>query len=169
MGVLIIVIILAAIVGAVVWNHRNANLAQEGVRFKVRQPLATVVSAIDSEFCVGAKAKTRSALSVVTVTRSGGNSFRTTTKLGDVGHISVEATSDGGSVVEAATDQLFVGADTRSVEGCGGCYTAISATIVSGLWRLLGISPNGGKIHRFQQRVEGRVTRRLQKQTRSSG
>ena len=159
MGVLIVVLIIVAAVGGVVWTHACASEARAGVGFDLPASPDLVVDAINRAFCAGATAKAKGMFSTASATQQSAYRFQTTTRLGDVGHITVRPGGTG-SRVEAAIDQLFVGAKTMG--GNQGLW-GLSKAIVNGLYEMLRITPSAGKLDRFQKRIEGRLHKQLAK------
>src|SRR5688572_8995639 len=108
MSTLVVLLAIAAVIGAVVWNHRNQGVAMGGYEFDVPSPPREVVGAISAAYCGGARAALKGFISRVGVAPNGGSTFRTSTKIGDAGLIEVHPT-DQGSRVHAHTTELAIG------------------------------------------------------------
>lgn len=139
MGTLIAILVVAAIIGGIVWNKRNAAAAMAGVEFDVPAAPAQVVGAINGAFNVGAAAKLKSAFGGIRVGGGGGNTFRYESKIGDVGRIQVSPGGTG-SKVRAVTDELYVGSHPKSHSRSRGIWGLASA-MSHGIYKLLGITP----------------------------
>ena len=163
MTVLIVILVIAAIVGGVWLNHQNAAKALEGVSFVVPQPPSVVVSALHRTHNQGAAAKLKGAFSGVSVTPLGGTSFATASKGGDQGEISV-STDSNGSLVSARALSLHVGVPLRQLNHRGGIW-GLSVRISHVVYKLLGITPTSAKFKRWQNGLEGRITKAVAKQT----
>ena len=158
MGTFIFILIVAALIGGVIWNHRNASAAMTAVEFLVETTPEQTRAAIARSHCNGPKAALRKFVTRVKVTPAGPGSFEFGTKIGDVGSIEVRAEA-GGSVVTAVTDELYVGAhpSLRAKDG----FLAIGFALTHGIYKLLDITPYAIKMKRFQNGLEGRVRREL--------
>lgn len=157
---LVLVLVVAALAGGVVWNHRTAAEAREGVEFYVDAPPGAVAEAVRTCYCAGAKATLKSVLSRMTVQQAGAHSFTAQSSIGDSGAIDVAPQGDG-SVVRAWTTSLYVGAPPAT-RGRSGIYGLASA-ITHGIYVALGLTPNAGKMKRFQRAVERKVAAQLRK------
>jgi hypothetical protein len=162
MGTLIGILAIAALIGVVVWNHLNASAAHRGVSFTVPEPLDQVIAAIHASYLGGAKSKVRTMVGGVIVTPADRSSFRTSTKIGDLGEIRVSPVDGGGSRIEASTSELYVGTHPKSHFRSGGLWT-LAAALAHGIYKMLGIAPNAAKMKRFQQRIELRVCKHIQR------
>jgi hypothetical protein len=162
--ILLIVLVIAALVGAVLWNKRNAAAATEGVRFTVAAPPQVVTDALRDAHCGEAKAMTRSALSGIRVTPVSPTSFRADSRLGDVASIEVQP-HGGGSLVTASADELYVGSPP-SVQFRSGVMGLLAA-VMHRVNTVLGVSPGAAGLKRFQNGHEGRINRQLQRSARS--
>jgi hypothetical protein len=132
MEALIAILVVAAIIGAIVWNKRNAAAAMAGVEFHVPASPTEVSGAINSAFNVGAGAKLRSLVGGIRL-RGGGSLFRFESKVGDVGRI--ELTPNGnGTNVRAVTDELMWGA----------IRARIPAVVGAGRWRVHSLTRSTG-------------------------
>lgn len=158
MGSLILVLGVVAVIGGVIWNHKTSEAAMGGVEFTTPEPPDVVCGAIFTMYCGGAKAKVKSALSGIKVTGAGPNAFRFVTKLGDEGEVSVNS-QGAGSVVEAHTNELYVGTHPKTHAKSG--WFGLAAAIVHRIYKLLGIAPYAAKMKRFQHALEGRIARQL--------
>ena len=155
MGTFIFLLIIAALVGGVFWNHRSAASAREGVSFVVPHPPAAVAAAIDRGHNKGAVAAIRSGFGGVSVTSLGPTSFGTSTKIGDSGEISVRQDPTGSLVSVRALD-LYIGSHPMT-------HNMRFSAVTHGLARTLGIAPSAAKIKRWQRGLEGRVSKSLAK------
>jgi hypothetical protein len=160
MGTVVAILIVAAIVGAVVWNKRNAGAAMAGVEFSVPATPAEVSAAIHSAFNVGAGAKLKNAFSGIRVGGSG-NSYRFESKIGDTGRIQLAA-NGGGTKVSAATDELYVGSHPKSHSRSSGIW-GLATAMTHGIYKLLGVTPGAAKMKRFQHGLESKVAKQLRK------
>ena len=160
MGTVVVVLIVAAIVGAVVWNKRNAGAAMAGVEFSVPATQAEVSAAIHSAFSVGAGAKLKNAFSGVRVGGSG-NSYRFESKIGDVGQIKL-VSSGNATKVSAATDELYVGSHPKGHSRSNGIW-GFATAMAHGIYRILGITPGAAKMKRFQLGLEDKISKQLRK------
>ena len=160
------ILVVAALVGAVVWNKRNAAAAMTGVEFHVPASPDEVAGAIYGAFNVGSGAKLRSLVSGVRLSGGGGNTFRFESKIGDVGRIELSP-DGGGTTVQAVTDELYVGSHpTTHSRGRG--YWAFGSAMTHAIFKMLGITPNAAKMKRFQLGLEGKIATQLRKATRSN-
>ena len=165
MEALIAILVVAAIIGAIVWNKRNAAAAMAGVEFHVPASPTDVSAAINSAFNVGAGAKLRSLVGGIRL-RGGGSLFRFESKVGDVGRI--ELTPNGnGTNVRAVTDELYVGSHP-STHSRGRGYWALASALTQAIYRAIGVTPGAAKMKRFQWGLESKVAAQLRKSTRSS-
>lgn len=73
--ILVVVLVVAALGGAVYWNKQTSASAMQGVEFAVDASPQEVAQAIRAAYCDGAKAKMKSVLSRMTVTPAGAYSF----------------------------------------------------------------------------------------------
>jgi hypothetical protein len=165
MGVVIVVLVIGALVGAVVWNHRNAALAMAGQQFHVADGTDAVTRAIGDAYCGGAKATMKALVSRLTVTPAGPSSFRVTSKIGDAGHINVRPGPKGGSTVEASTDELYVGSHPMTHSRRPGLW-GLSSALTHVIYKAVGITPNAARMKRFQRGIERQVNIRLRRQSR---
>jgi hypothetical protein len=160
------ILVVAAIVGAIVWNKRNAAAAMAGVEFHVPASPNEVSAAIYHAFNVGASAKLRSLVSGIRLS-GGGNSFRFESKIGDVGRIELSL-NGGGTTVQAVTDELYVGSHPMT-HSRGRGYWAMASALTHGIYKLIGITPSAAKMKRFQAGLEGKIATQLRKAMHSSG
>jgi hypothetical protein len=158
MATFIGLLVVAALVGAVVWNKRNASAAMDGVAFVLPASPTEVAAAIASAFNVGAAAKLKGMIEGVRVLGSG-QSFRYESRIGDVGRLELNA-NGGGTEVRAATTQLYVGTHPRSHSRGGGLWSTASA-LAHGIYKVLGVTPGAARMKRFQRRLEARVAKQL--------
>lgn len=157
MGAFIGILIVAALIGMVVWNHKNAEAAMNGVEFGTAQSPHEVCAAISAAYCGGAKAKAKSVLSGVKVQPLAGSAFALSTKIGDEGRIEVLQGQGSGAVVRAAATSLYVGSHPKGHFKSG--WLGLSARIGHGIYKVLGITPNAAKMKRFVNGIEGRVAK----------
>ena len=164
MEALIGLLALAAIIGAIMWNKRNAAAAMEGVSFHVPAPPGEVSSAIKGSFNVGAAAKLKSIVGGIRV-GGGGQSFRFESKIGDIGRI--QLSEDGQKTkVFAVTDELYVGSHPKAHSRGRGLWATASA-LTHVIYKLLGITPGAAKMKRFQAGLEAKIAKQLRKAARS--
>jgi hypothetical protein len=159
-GAVIVILAIAAVVGMILWNHRNRGIAQAGVEFVVPAPGEVVVDVVRSSYCGGTKATAKRLLSGLTVTSSGATSFRYASRIGDEGVIEVVAQQAGTALVRARATSLYVGSHPMTHSrraGLWGFCTAIS----HGIYVLLGITPNAAKAKRFHNSLQRRVQRQI--------
>lgn len=164
MGTLIAVLAIAAVIGAVVWNHKNQSEAMEGHEFEIASPTDVVVGAITAAYCSGARAAFKGFMSRVAVTPNGGTTFRTSTKIGDVGLIEVRPTRDG-SQVHAHTTELTIGSHPMTYSTRSSLW-GFSSRLTHVIYKILGISMNAARMKRFQRSVERQVNRQLRRSAR---
>ena len=84
-------------------------------------------------------------------------------KLGDIGSISLSA-ANGGTEILAQTDELYVGSHPSSQFKKG--IAGIAASITHTFAKVCGFSPGAGRMKKFQTGLGSKVSRRLAK-TRS--
>jgi hypothetical protein len=161
MGGLIAVLAIAAAIGAVVWNHKNQSDAMEGHAFEIPSPTNAVVGAITAAYCSGARAAVKGFISRITVTPNGGSTFRTSTKIGDVGLIEVRP-SQNGSQVHAHTTELTIGGHPMAYSTRSSLW-GFSSRLAHVIYKILGISVNAARMKRFQRSVERQVNRQLRR------
>ena len=165
MEALIGILVVAAIIGAIVWNKRNAAAAMAGVEFHVPDSPTGVSAAINGAFNVGASAKLRSLVGGIRLS-GGGNLFRFESKIGDVGRIELSPNGSG-TTVQAVTDELYVGSHPMTHSRGRGLWATASA-LTHGIYKLIGVTPGAAKMKRSQLGLEGKIARQLGKATRSS-
>ena len=165
MGTLLVVLVVAAIVWGVILNHRNSEVAMEGVEFEAPEAPPVVMSAIRALYVAGGKAKVKSLVTGVTVTPSGADRFKVATKLDDFGEIVVLPFA-GGSRVRARTTELYVGTHPKTHIRSG--WMGASARILHGVFKLLSIAPSAAKMKKLQLQLEGRVARQLGREVETS-
>ena len=158
MDTLIVIMVIGVVVGAIVWNKRNANVAATGVEFHVPAELSAVSAAIHTTYNVGTFAKLTGFAAGIRVT-GGDGSFRFESRIGDTGHIELTPSRDG-TRVRAATDSLYVGAHPRTISQRSS-FWALASRLGHASYVLLGIAPNAAKMKRFQRSIERKVTRKL--------
>jgi hypothetical protein len=162
MGTFVFILVLAAIVGAVVWNHRNKSAAADGVEFAVPEPPQAVAAAIASLYCQGARAVVKKAFSRISVTQVSAGGFVFGTKLGDEGQIEVHPGQGGGSIVRASTSTLYIGSSYRPRFGT--TLMIIAAAITNMLFLMLRLAPFAARMKRFQCGLEHRIARQVGRQ-----
>ena len=163
MGVLITILIIAALAGGVWWNHQNAKKAVEGVSFVVPYPPSAVAAALDRAHNQGAMAAIRGTFGGVSVSALGPSGFATNSKMGDSGEISISR-DPAGSLVAARALSLYVGMPPKQLNHRGGIW-GMSVNMSHGIYKLLGITPGSAKLKRWQNGLEGRLTKTLAKAT----
>jgi hypothetical protein len=161
MGALITVLAIAAVIGAVVWNHKNQSEAMAGHAFEVASPVDVVAGAIRAAYCGGARAALKGFIGRVAVTPNGGSTFRTSTKIGDVGLIEVRSTRNG-SQVRAHTTELTIGSHPMTYSNRSSLW-GFSSRLTHVVYKVLGISVNAARMKRFQRSVERQVSRQLRR------
>ena len=135
-----------ALVGAVIWNHRNATIATDGIQFEVPVPAGSVARTITSIYGGGTRSAARKVLWGIDVTASGGNSFVYRSRIGDEG--TIEVTGNGsGCRVRAYARSLYVGSHPMTHSGRGGLW-GFSSYLTHGIYRVLGITPSAAKLKR---------------------
>lgn len=160
MGTVVAILIVAGIIGAVVWNKRNAGAAMAGVEFSVPAKPAEVSAAIHSAFNVGAGAKLKNAFSGIRVGGSG-SAYRFESKIGDTGRINLSSNGTG-TKVSAVTDELYVGSHPKSHSRSSGIW-GLATAMTHGIYKILGITPGAAKMKRFQLGLEGKVVKQMRK------
>lgn len=159
METLIWILVLAAIAGAVFWNHKNGEMAMQGVEFDIPAPVDEVVLAIWSAHSGSVKAKAKARLYGVTVARNGEASFEVKTKLDDIGRIEVEESGDGLSSVRAFTDELYIG--THPVAHWRSGIMGLASRLTHTTFKVLGVAPNAARLKRFQNSLQGRLMKQM--------
>lgn len=162
MEIFVLMVVVLALLGAIVWNKRNAALAEEGVQFRVAAPPEAVSRAVQNGHSGSVRAAAQRLLSGVTVTDVGGGSFRTDSRFGDHGVIEIRPDASG-STVHARTVELYRGSPP-SLLGRGGLF-GLGALIVHRVYVLIGICPSAARMKRMQQGIEGRVLKELRRTT----
>jgi len=155
----VLILIVAALVGGVVWHHHTKSVAAAGVEFSVPEPPDRVVRAISDAYCQGTKAILKSALSRITVKQSGPASFHFSSRLGDTGQVDIVAASGNAAIVRARTTEFFIGTPPAARFRKG--ILGLSSWITHGIYTMLGIAPHAVKMKRFQRGLERRVQRQL--------
>lgn len=163
MGALIVLLAIAAVIGAVVWNHKNQSEAMAGHEFEVASPANVVVAAITAAYCGGTRAALKGFITRVSVTPNGASTFRTSTKIGDAGLIEVRPTQNG-SHVHAHTTELHVGGHPMTYSNRSTLW-GLSSRLAHVIYRILGISVNAARMKRLQRSVENQVNRQLRRAT----
>lgn len=160
MEIVVLLLVVLALVGGVMWNKRNAALALEGVEFTVTAPPDAVTRAIRDAYCGGAMAMAKRLIGGVGVTDTGGGTFRVESRIGDQAVIEVHP-GGAGSTVRAHTVELYVGSPP-SLLGKGGLW-GLGAIITHRINVAIGICPNAARMKRMQQGVEGRVLKSMRR------
>lgn len=160
--IVVLLVVVLALVGGIMWNKRNAALALEGITFTVEAPPDAVVRTIHEAYCGGAMAMAKRLIGGVSVTETGGGTFRVDSRIGDRAVIEVQPRG-AGSTVRAHTVELYVGSPPALL-GKGGLW-GLSAAIVHRINVAIGISPNAARMKRMQQGVQGRVLKGLRRST----
>lgn len=162
---LLMVAAVAAVVGAVMWNHKNQAHARAGHRFEVPAPPDAVTLAIGNAYCSGGRAAVKGLVTRVRVTPSGPSDFRVSTKIGDGGRIEVRP-SRSGSVVHAYATELHIGGHPMTVSQRSSLW-GLASRLGDLLYTVLGISVNAARMKHFQRRVENQVGRQLRRASAS--
>jgi hypothetical protein len=161
MEFLIVVVVVAVIGGAAYWNHQTAAVALEGVEFHVDAPPSVVHDAVRAAYCAGgAKAVLKTLVSRMTVTPSGAHAFLTQSAIGDAGTIEIFAQGSG-TTVRARATELYVGTPPATHFRSG--LMGVSARILHGVYKMLGIAPHAAKMKRFHVGVERKVAAAMRK------
>lgn len=163
MGILITILIIAALVGGIWWNHQNAKKAMEGVSFVVPYPPSAVAAAIDPAHNQGAMAALRGTFGGMSVSSLGPSGFATNSKMGDSGEIAISRDA-AGSLVTARALELYVGMPPKQLNHNGGIW-GLSVNICHGIYRMLGVTPGSAKVKRWQNGLESRVNKAIAKAT----
>jgi hypothetical protein len=163
MGTVIALLVIAALVGGVIWNHRNKAAAFEGVEFELPEPPAAVSATISALYCDGAKAVLKRALSRITVSPVGLGGFNFGTKLGDQGQIEVHP-SGSGSRVRVQTSELYIGSGHHRMETG---IKALSYAIVHLMCLMLRLAPYAANMKRFQRGLERKLVKKAARQISS--
>lgn len=164
MSIVITILVIAALVGGVWWNHRLAAEAMEGVSFVIPYPPSVVADAIQRAHNQGAMAAIRGHFTGVSVEPLGPTGFATNSKMGDTGEISI-SNDPAGSLVQARALSLYVGMPPRHLNTTSTGIWAISVSISHGIYKMLGITPGCGRMKRWQKGLEGRITKVLARAT----
>lgn len=156
MGAVVGVLVVAALIGLVVWNKKTAGEAMAGVEFGRPESQPEVAAAVQAALCGGMKGT----FSGVKVRPGAGGVFLAETKLGDQGRIEVRPGAMTGAIVKAETVSLYVGNPMKQPRGG---FMAIGWAITHGIYRLIGVTPYAAKMKRFQKGIEGRVAKQFRK------
>jgi hypothetical protein len=151
----------AAVFGMVVWNHKNAEEALEGIEFELREKPDQVIAALHNALCGGTKARVKSMVSGLKVTPTGHGKFHFESRIGDEGEIEVRSSREFGTVVKAYTTELYVGTHPSSHFKSG--FYHLAARMAHFIYKLLGIAPNAARMKRFQLALQDKVARQLYK------
>ncbi|HEY8524052.1 MAG TPA: hypothetical protein VIL48_03750 [Acidimicrobiales bacterium] len=162
MVAVIAVLVVGVLVAAVLWNRRNAARAMAGERFELDHSVDEVSRALAEAYCSGGNAALNGFARRFTVAPVKASSFRVTSAIGDVGHIRVRPSPGGGTVVEASTDELYIGRQPMVRPRRPGPW-ALSNAVVHVTYRALGITPNAGRMKRFQRSVGRHLTHQLER------
>jgi len=160
MGTVIALLVVAALVGGVIWNHRNKSAAFEGVEFQLSEPPSAVAAAITALYCSGARAVVKRVFSRVTVIPVGAGGFTFGTKLGDQGQIEVHP-SGSGSRVRVQTSELYIGSGHHRTETG---IKALSYAIVHLMFLMLRVAPYAANMKRFQRGLEHKLVKQTSRQ-----
>ena len=151
-GVVVFILVVAALVAAVWWNKVHARNALRGCEFAVPMSPEGVSAALAERYCSGgARNALRSTFSGVKVQRAGALRFEYVTKVGDHGTVTIRPQASG-AVVSASADKLFVGTPVKMRPKSG--VFALSAAMTSGIYKILGITPGAAKVCAFHKRLE---------------
>lgn len=162
----IVILVVAALAGSVVWHHRTKARAIEGIEFSADTPPDGAVRAISNAYCQGTKAFLRGTLTRMTVRQTESFTFHFSTRLGDVGQIEVLPGPQNTSIVRAATTELYIGSHPSLHFRRG--ILSLSAYLTNGIYKMLGIAPYAVKMKRFQSGLERQVSRQLEKASRQA-
>lgn len=136
MEVVVGLLVVAALVGGVVLNHKSSNAAMAGVEFSLSASPVAVAAAVNAAYCGGAKAKAKAFIGGVTVRPLATSAFLFDTKIGDTGRIEVRPAHGSGSSVRACATDLYVGSHPKGHFRSG--LMGFSARIVHGIYNCLG-------------------------------
>ncbi|MCT2588275.1 hypothetical protein [Actinophytocola gossypii] len=161
MEAVIVLLVVAAVVGGVIWNHRNKSAAFEGVEFRISEPPAAVAAAVAALYCRGAKAVVKSAFSRISVTPVGAGGFTFGTKRGDEGQIEIHPNGSG-SIVRASTSELYIGSTHNPREASG--IKALSYAITHLIFLMLRLAPYAANMKRFQRGLEHKLQKQVSRQ-----
>lgn len=164
MGMVIAILIVAALVGGVFWNHRNKAAAFDGVEFHLAEPPETVAAAITALYGPSTKAAVKSLFSRVSVTPVGAGGFNFGTKRGDKGQIEIHP-AGGGSVVRASTSELCIGSSHNPRTASG--IKALSYAITHLICVMLRIAPYAVNMKRFQRGLEHKTAKQISRRISS--
>lgn len=153
------VLFIALVVGGVLWNRRNGETAMAGVEFRVTAQPRDVATAIATSYCSGARAKVQSIVSRIKVYPNGTTSFRVETGIGDKGIITVNPSTDGGSIVSAHVTELYIG--SHPMTHWRGYFYGFVAAMAHRISKMLGLAPYAGHLKRFQAGIERRIAKQL--------
>ena len=163
LGIILLLFVVALIIGVVI-NKRTAATALEGVSFVLAYPPSLVAAALDKTHNKGTAAAIRGAFGGVSVVAVANKAFAYQSKFGDQGQIVI--TSDpAGAHVQARTTNLYVGAPQKMLNTSSTGIWALSVAITHGLYRLAGVTPGAANMKRWQNALQGRVTREITKAT----
>lgn len=162
MGTVVVILVIAAIIGGVMWNKRNAAAAVAGVEFDTAYDPSAVGAAIRAVYCGGTKAMMKSMFSGLTVSPVGTSTFKVESRLGDIGEIIITA-RDGGALVCSRTVELYVGSHPKTHFKRG--IMGIAAVLTHKIYQALGVTPGAARMKGFQRKIEGRVARELSRST----
>lgn len=165
MEYIVVVAVIAAVVGGVLWNHRTKLAAFSGVEFEAPLPPDQVAAVVGAIYCQGAKAAVRNSFSGVSVRRQGPLEFLFETKLGDTGWIRIAAADGTGSKVEAETTSLHIGGTLLSDDGSP--IWRLSKTLTDLIYKMLGLAPFAARMKRFQNSLERKVGNQIHRQLQS--
>lgn len=162
--IFVALLVVAGVVGAVMWNWKNAAEATDGVEFTVSSAPESVAAALRQAYCAGAKAAAKSMITGLTVTAVDRSSFRAESRLGDRSVIEVTPDGGAGSVVRARTMELYVGSPPATQFRSG--LLAVTSAMTHAIYKVIGICPNAARMKRFQRGVEGRLAKELRRAAR---
>jgi hypothetical protein len=164
MGTVIAILVVAALVGGVIWNHRNKSAAFAGVEFHLAEPPAAVAAAITALYCHSTKAVVKSMFSRISVTPVGPDGFNFGTKRGDEGQIEIHPAGNG-TVVRAGTSELYIGSSHNPGNASG--IKALSYAITHLICVMLRIAPYAANMKRFQRGLEHRTAKQISRRISS--
>lgn len=161
MGVFIFILIIAALVGGIIWNHKNRAAALAGLEFSMPEEPPVVAAAIGSLYCRGAKAQMQRMFSRISVQERGSTGFVFDMKFGDKGEIEVHP-ENSGSKVRVSASSLYIGGKPIKYLGTG--YWAFGRVVSNAMLRAVGYAPNAARMKRFQLNLEQAIARQIGRQ-----
>lgn len=150
----IVVLVIAACTGGVIWNHQNVSSVTVGASSVVPYPPAAVASAITRTYTQGPAAAVRCFDGGVPAPPLGPQSFATNTNIGDQGEVSI-ARDRAGTLVTARTLRMCDGSHPNS-------HRMFCVGIVNGIHTIPGLRPSAAPLKRWRQNgLQGRIDKAL--------